>query len=121
MSSLSIQRAGETQRFVQDLDQANGFFDRFFGLMGRSDYPENKGLLFPKCSSVHMYFMKMPIDIVFLKTLDAVTFEVMSVHQSVKPWRMLPLSDWSADAVLEVAAGLTTQTRVQKGDLLCIG
>ncbi len=120
MSSLFIQRGSETLPLVKDLHQANRFLERFLGLMGRSNYPMDAGLLFPNCSSVHMYFMRMPIDIVFLKTLDEIRFEVLSVHEAIQPWRPLPLSNFRADAVLEMAAGNVVRNEVKEGDHLCI-
>ena len=43
---------------------AKSFFKRLFGLMGKENI--NYGMLFPKCNSVHTFFMKENIDIIGL-------------------------------------------------------
>ena len=45
---------------------ADNFFRRFCGLMGKKNLPARHGLLISPCNSIHMCFMKFPIDAVFL-------------------------------------------------------
>ena len=45
---------------------ANTFRTRFMGLMGVWPLPMGEGLHIEPCTSVHTFFMKMPIDLVFL-------------------------------------------------------
>ncbi|HKO58205.1 MAG TPA: DUF192 domain-containing protein [Thermoanaerobaculia bacterium] len=61
---------------------ANTFWLRFRGLIGETD-PERLSLLIPRCSAVHTFFMRVPIDIHFL---DAEENELKVVH-GAKPWR----------------------------------
>ena len=44
------------------------FFSRFMGLMGKKSEQIEKmgGLLIKPCSQIHMFFMKSPIDVVYL-------------------------------------------------------
>lgn len=42
--------------------EATSFWTRFTGLMFRKDF---SGMYFPKCSAVHTFFMRAPLDIVF--------------------------------------------------------
>jgi uncharacterized protein len=120
MMSLVIQRDDSAIPLVSELKVATHFFDRFFGLMGRKTYSPEQGLLFPSCSSVHMYFMRMPLDIVFLKTVNSKQYEVLSVHVSVPAWRPLPIANFRADAVLELASPHPNSSEIKKGDVLCI-
>ena len=46
------------------LDKANTLLKRFFGLMGKKNI--NKGLFFPKCNSIHTFFMCEDIDIIMI-------------------------------------------------------
>jgi uncharacterized membrane protein (UPF0127 family) len=84
-----------------------------------------EALLFPRCNSIHMWFMQMPIDVIFLKTeisSDGKRIaKVVSVHSSVQPWKVLPLSCGAANETLELAAGTIQRTEVSVGDQLCIG
>ena len=45
-----------------NLKKADNFFIRFIGLMLKKDIKE--GLFFPKCNSIHTFFMKESIDII---------------------------------------------------------
>lgn len=62
---------------------ATGFWNRFMGLMGKKSLPERTGLFFPKCSSIHCFFMKMPIDVVYLDDDYTVLFK-----ETVMPWHI---------------------------------
>ena len=42
------------------LEVMDTFWKRFMGLMGRDDVPIGIAALFRKCSSIHMFFMKVP-------------------------------------------------------------
>ncbi len=44
------------------IERADWFWPRFKGLMGKTNI--NYGMIFPKCNSIHTFFMKEKIDIV---------------------------------------------------------
>lgn len=92
---------------------ADGAFDRVLGLMGESNLDKGAGLLIVPCNSVHTYFMRFPLDLVFMDR-DG---KVLAVKREVKPWRMTwPV--WRAHSVLEVAAG--TCGDIREGEQLCL-
>lgn len=92
---------------------AVSFFSRFLGLMGRRSLSENEAILFPKCNSIHTFFMRFPIDVVFLSKEG----EVVSTISSFPPWRMLmPVS--RAKHTLELAPGSIARLNIQSGQLL---
>ncbi len=64
---------------------ARSFFSRFMGLMGRSGLSANEAMLFPKCNSIHTFFMRFPIDVVLVDAQGA----VVGVEENVRPWRLL--------------------------------
>jgi len=45
---------------------ANTFFGRIIGLLNRSEILPGEALLIRPCNSVHTFFMKFPIDVVFV-------------------------------------------------------
>ena len=53
---------------------ADSFCSRFMGLMGKSpkNISEMGGLLIKPCSQIHMFFMKTPIDVVYLDSLNEI-------------------------------------------------
>lgn len=48
---------------VINLVECRSFFSRFKGFMGQKKI--NKALLFKKCNSIHTFFMKEHIDVIF--------------------------------------------------------
>lgn len=66
------------------IDVADTFGSRFMGLMFRKKLHEGTGLLLKPCSSVHMCFMLMKLDIVYLDAF----YRVLAVQKGLKPWRL---------------------------------
>ena len=96
---------------------ARSFFDRLIGLMGRRNFNGGEGLLFPRCNDVHMWFMRIPIDVVFLRNKDERKI-VTSVREELRPWRPLPVHDFQAEEALELPAGTVRRCGIAKGDEL---
>ena len=72
---------------------------RMRGLLGRSELPRGEGILLRPCGSIHTFFMRFPIDAVFVDR-DG---RVVGVERELKPWRTARRR--GAKAVLELAAG----------------
>jgi len=71
-----------------------------------------------------MWFMSMPIDIVFLRVDSAKEGErkvVTSAHGNVRAWKLLPLFDGNAHEALELPQGSIARLGIAPGDELCIG
>lgn len=114
-------RLRDQTAIAEECSVADRFVSRFLGLMGRSDFERGEGLLFPKCRSVHMWFMRIPIDIVFLKQGENPGhFIVSKLVRGAKPWAMLPFSDLSADHTLELPTGAIDGAGLETGEALCI-
>lgn len=88
---------------------------RFLGLMGRPSLEDGHGLLIKPCSSIHTFFMRFPIDVVFVDK-DA---RVVKTATAVKPWRFL-LGGKGAHAVIELPAGALNNPGMKPGDQLDI-
>jgi uncharacterized membrane protein (UPF0127 family) len=85
---------------------------RLRGLLGRAGLEQGEGLLLRPASSVHTFFMRFPIDVVFLDR----TLVVLGVADSVDPWRAA--SRRGAKAVLELPAGESSRRGLTVGDQL---
>jgi uncharacterized membrane protein (UPF0127 family) len=86
---------------------------RLVGLMGRSDLPAGKGLHLLPCSSVHTWFMRFTIDVLYLDR-DG---RVVKAVPALRPFR------WSwggrrAHSVLELPAGTIAASGTLPGDAL---
>lgn len=79
------------------------------GLLGRSSLAEDQGMLLAT-SAIHTYFMRFPLDLVFLDQ----NFVVVRTVQSVKPWRVA--IDRRARSVVELAAGVVESAGVTEGE-----
>ena len=83
---------------------ADSFATRFRGLMlrPRDFLPMGTGLLIAPCNSIHMMFMRFPIDVVYL----AEDYTVVKVARNIRPWigisACLKRGTW---AVLELPSG----------------
>ena len=83
---------------------------RMRGLLGRSRLDEGEGMLFRPAGSIHMFFMRFPIDAVFCDR-DLV---VIGVERELRPWKTARRK--GAKVVVELAAGAAGG--VQPGDRL---
>ena len=87
---------------------------RLKGLLGRSELPRGEGLLLRPASAVHTWFMRFPIDAVFVDR-DLV---VVGVAAELRPWRAAGRR--GARAVLELAAGESERRGIRPGDALVL-
>jgi uncharacterized membrane protein (UPF0127 family) len=84
------------------------------GLLGRAELPDGEGILLRPASSIHMAFMRFPIDAVFL----ARDLTVLRVVRDLAPWRMA--AKRRAHSVLELPAGTCERRGVREGDRLTL-
>jgi uncharacterized protein len=87
---------------------------RMKGLLGRSELPPGEGLLIRPASSIHMFFMRFPIDAVFVDK----ELVVRKVAGEVKPWRVVFAR--GARSVIELAAGEAERRAVAPGQRLVL-
>lgn len=79
---------------------------RNHGLLGRDGLQRQDALVLAPCSGVHTWFMRFPIDVLFVSR----TGTVLKVRRALGPWRLaLRLG---AFAVVEMAAGASAGTNV---------
>jgi len=88
---------------------------RMRGLLGRRELPSGDGILLRPASSVHMAFMRFPIDAVFLDR----DLRVVKVASDLRPWRAA--GSRGAKAVLEIPAGEAGRRGLTVGDRLVAG
>jgi len=103
---------------------ADSFFVRLKGLIGKKELKQGDGMLFPSCNSIHMWFMRFSIDVIFAierkSSENQRLLVVNSIHSNVPAWKILPLSDLSATHTIEVPSGVAQALSLTKGDTLCI-
>ena len=84
------------------------------GLLGRESVPDDYVLIIAPCNSIHTFFMRCPIDVVFVSKDGTVT----KACRSVKPWRIA--GSLKAFAVVEAAAGFIERHGIEPGEVVAL-
>jgi uncharacterized protein len=92
---------------------ATSFRDRTVGLLGARSLAEGEGLWIERSPSIHMFFMRFPIDAVFIAADGRVT----KVVEHLRPWRVVWWARGARDC-LELPAGTAAATGTMVGDRL---
>jgi len=90
------------------------FYDRFKGLLGRKEIKHDEALIIIPCNSIHMFFMKFPIDVIFIDKND----RVCEIIQNIEPWRVSKIIK-EAKYVIELKTGKIEKVNIEIGDLIC--
>ena len=98
---------------LDKVDLANTFFSRLVGLLSRASLGEDEGLLIVPCSSIHTFFMRFAIDLVFLDKEN----KVLGMCCDVKPNR-IRFAPKTTFKVLEIAQGNVKKTGIHLDDFL---
>ena len=95
------------------IKHADSFWKRFKGLLFYKKPIIEEGLLITPCNSIHMFFMRFPIDVVFLDESN----NVVKVVPHIKPWRVvLPVRN--ARSALELPTGTVDKKNIREGDTI---
>lgn len=63
---------------------ADNFYTKLVGLMFKDDMPNCDAMIFQQCNSIHTFFMRFKIDVIFLNKKD----QVVKIIRNMKPWRL---------------------------------
>lgn len=108
-----LQNLTKGSTVARRLSLADTFGKRLRGLMGRAELPQGEGLLITPCNSIHTFFMRFPIDVLFIDEHRC----VVHLIPALKPYRLSPLVR-AARSVVELPAGTIARTRTETGDRL---
>ncbi len=82
-----------------DVKKADSLWVRFAGFMLKKG--ASHAIFFENCRSVHTFFMRFTIDIVFLDKKN----KILAVREKVKPWRVvLPVKN--TQSILEIPSNI---------------
>jgi uncharacterized membrane protein (UPF0127 family) len=68
---------------IKNVKKADTFMSRLIGLLNKNSIGFDEGLLLIRCTSIHCFFMKFTIDVVYLSK----DMEVLYI-ETVKPWKI---------------------------------
>lgn len=100
------------KKIATKVKYANTFFSRLKGLMFVSDMGEIDALILDPCQSIHNFFVRFSLDVLFLNQKN----EVIKIIRDFKPWRLTGHYHRSRK-VVEMAAG-TLLEDISVGDIL---
>jgi uncharacterized membrane protein (UPF0127 family) len=118
---LSARNLTRGTELASSLELADSFGARFRGLMGRPSLLPGSGLWLTGTSNIHMFFMRFPIDAVFLARPAADgTRQVVAVHGHLRAWTSIVWYARGADSCLELPAGAADATGTRPGDVVML-
>ena len=113
MKTVKIINKRNNEYVALNVQIADTFFTRMKGLLGREGLEKDQGLIITRCQSIHMFFMKFSIDVLFLNK----EMQVVGMCHSIKPFRLSPLF-FKANKALELPSGLLFEKKIFLGDPL---
>ena len=107
---------------AEAVETAGSLWARFMGLMGRRSLAAGHALWLPGTNGIHMFFMRFPIDVVFLGRPSADGHRtVLAAKPGLRPWTgMVPLVRGAA-GVLELPVGSIEASDTVAGDVVRLG
>jgi len=116
-SNVAVRNVTRSTVLADRVEVAASLWAKFMGLMGRSGLPSGDGLWLPSSNGIHMFFMRIPIDAVFLSRGDRQGGRrVVSVHRGLRPWLGIVPLVRGADGCLELPVGTIDATATTPGD-----
>lgn len=95
---------------------ANNAWTRLVGLLDRRYLEAGEGLVLVPGGGIHMFFMRMAIDVVFADREG----QVLKTAANVKPWRVV-MAPRHSRYTIELPVGTIEQSGTEPGDHLDIG
>lgn len=109
---LRVTNPARSSVLATRLEVADSGPKRNKGLLGRDGLEDGGGLWIVPCESVHTFFMRFPVDLVYLDR----THTIKKVKNAVGPWRLSAC--FTAHSILELPAGTIRATQTERGDQL---
>lgn len=94
---------------------ADSLFKRLKGLLGKRELLKGEALILKPCNSIHTFFMRFPIDVLFVSKDNRVIKAILRL----KPFRLTCIY-CNATFAIELPAGIIQSTSTHQDDLLLI-
>lgn len=113
---VEVQNASRGTTVATTVRVAKSFFARGRGLMFTSELEQGAGLLIDPCGSIHMFFMRYPLDVLYVDR-DG---QIVRAQRAIQPWRIGPLHTRGAKYVIELPVGTIERSGCEVGDSLLV-
>lgn len=108
---MKIYNSTQNSIISENTKMADNFFSRSIGLLSRKTLPESESLVIKPCCSIHTFFMRFDIDVLFI----GANGKIIELYENVKPWNVLPIH-LNSKYVVELPTGCISDKNIQKGD-----
>jgi uncharacterized membrane protein (UPF0127 family) len=108
----ALRKRGTPHTLSAQIETAFDSASRRRGLLGRDGLAPGAALIIAPCPSIHTFFMRFPIDVIFV----AGDGRVVKVSSNIPAWRIAIGA--GAFAVIEMAAGSAAASSIRRGDHL---
>jgi len=106
-----IENLTRNSTIASQVEVARNPWQRVKGLLGRKGLAQKEALVITHCQSIHMVFMKFPIDVIFCDTQN----KVVGLCVNIKPFCFSPLF-FKASYAIELPVGSVAASKTQIGD-----
>jgi len=113
MKAVKINYSRGKELIAAEVIKANNFFSKSFGLTVRKKLNDKEGFLIENCSSIHTFWMRYSIDVIFLDKKNS----VLAIYNNFKPFRVTPFIR-NAYYALELKPGTIEKASLEVGDLV---
>jgi uncharacterized membrane protein (UPF0127 family) len=114
LKKVVIHQSQKQKVISQECLLANTAISRLVGLLNHQKLQQGEALLLDPCNQVHTFFMKFPIDAVFLNREN----EIIAISE-LRPWRISKLY-FKASRVLELPLGTSREFELKIGEKLLV-
>jgi len=108
--TLVVGRNGEV--VGAHIERASSHWERMRGLLGRDGLEPGGGMRFDGTNSIHMAFMRFPIDVLYLDR----EWRVVKLVHALPPWRFS--ASRRAKITVELPAGTLRALDIRAGDVI---
>lgn len=115
--AIEIRNQTRGQILADKAELARSFMARGRGLMGRASLPAGYALIIYPEWSIHTFFMRVPIDVLFVDKKNV----VVGLQHAMPPSRPFAgVAPWRGHYVVEMPAGVLAATGTEVGDQLVL-
>src|ERR1700686_4417354 len=112
--SFTLQNSRTGLMLAVEIEPAFDSKSRNRGLLGRARLDDGSALILAPCSSIHTFFMRFAIDVLFVRK-DG---RVVKMYSDLVPWRIAFAV--GAFAAIELPAGTAAASDTRSGDTLVL-
>ena len=110
---MKIFNATKMTMIAEEAAVAKTFFSRLIGLTNRKSLKAGEALVITPCRSIHMFFMRFAIDVLFISADN----RIVGLVKEIKPFNVSPIF-FRASYCIEAPCGTIDKSKTSPDDLI---